>query len=656
MKGPVRLGPAALSFVCALLIVGTPVAGAAWTAPLSISQAGVIGREPQVAVDAAGNTTAVWVSEAPLGGEIRSAYRPAGGPWQASIKLLNEILDCHDPQLAVNPTGAAVVVADCDAGAAGMNSAYRASAGGSWTSSLVLGSTLGVEPRVALDDAGNAVVVWQKNDNTVQSSYRPAAGSWAGALQASPVGAVALNPQVAISPTGMAWAIWRHKLNRKAGDPVVTVEVIRRQGSAAWSVPTLRDLTPAPTETSPIAVEEPQIEWNANGQRMAAWANQPASGVAFMEERWGSGGDFGGWGEPPVFLSDGTRNVEVPRIAIDGQGRGVAVWRSFDESGLGVRASTTAFINGSWSASVPLATNQTGIEPQVAIDPAGDATAVWPALGGLISAASRPAGGVFGAAAPIKADGADPRVAMDAAGDAIISWALLGGGIEVAVNDVTPPVLSALSVPSSADTGAAVAMSATASDAWSGVSLSWDFGDGTTQAGSAVSHTYTTTGTRTVTVTATDGVGNAVSQSRQVTITKPPAKSKGMETKRGRVNLDVTIPKQSWKSIRKARAVKLKCSLDAVGTCSATATVKRSVAERLGLELAKRAKTLRIGGGAVQVDRSGRVVNLKVRLTSKASGAIDKATQSVPVTLTVDGSAQGLTSTTLSRQFKIQRP
>jgi hypothetical protein len=153
-----------------------------------------------------------------------------------------------------------------------MNSAYRVNAAGSWTSNLVPGSTSGVEPRVALDNAGNAVVVWEKSDNTVQSSYRPAAGSWAAALQASPIGAVALNPQVAISPTGMAWAIWRHKLNRKAGDPVVTVEAIRRQGSAAWSAPTLRDLTLAPAKRLPLPKENPR----SSGTPMASeWRPGP---------------------------------------------------------------------------------------------------------------------------------------------------------------------------------------------------------------------------------------------------------------------------------------------------------------------------------------------------------------------------------------------
>jgi PKD repeat protein len=655
-----RLGSAAVGIACALLMADAPDAGAGWIAPVPVSQAGVAGSEPQVAVDGAGNTTVVWVSGSSPNRNIRSAYRPTDGSWEASISLLNGILDCHDPQLAVNPSGTAVVVADCDAGAAGMNSAYRASAGGSWTPNVVSGSTSGTEPRVALDGAGNAVLVWAKSDDTVQSSYRPAIGSWAGALQASPVGATALNPQVAIGPGGYAWAIWRHKLNREAGDPVVTVEAIRRQGSAAWDAATLSTVSrPVATKTAPIAEGEPRLAWSANGQkRIAVWGYKNDLGDLFMQEGWGEGGETGLWGEPDISLLDAAADIELPQVVIDNQGRSVSAWRSFGEGGFGVKASTTAFTNSPWSSPATLDSFETSVAvPQIAGDPAGDATIVWNSIGGVITAVTRPAGGAFAPSTPISTGGkSDPRIAMDTAGDGIAAWAVLGGVVEVAVNDVTPPVLSALSVPAGVETGVAVALSATASDAWSGASVSWDFGDGATASGSAVSHIYSAAGTKTVTATATDGAGNNASQSRQILVTQPPAGNPGPATKRRRVTLVLTVPKQSWNAIEKAKAVKLQCSLDPVGTCSATAAVTRAVAMRLGLKLGKQAKTLRIGSGIAQVTSSGRAVNVKVKLTSKARDAIDKSRRSVPVTLMVDGSAPGVTSATLSRPFKIKRP
>lgn len=645
-----------------------PHAGATWTAPLAISPAGVVVGEPQIAVDGAGNATAVWVSGSSPSRSIRSAFRPAGGPWEPSFTLISSLLDCHDPVLAVNPAGAAVAVADCDAGAAFINAEYR-SAGGSWVGpNTVPTSSSGEEPRVALDNSGNAVVVWEQSGGTVQSSYRPAAGSWSGKEQVSPAPTgtdVALEPQVAISPTGAAWAIWRHQLNRFVGDTAATVETIRRQGGTSWNSTTLKILTSAPA-SNPVAEGEPQIRWNANGQRIAAWAllSSPSS---IMQERWGNGGDSGGWGEPPVTLLDGTTNIETPQVGLDGQGRAVAVWHSSESGVFGTEVSTTAFLNGPWSSPVVLAEDETGFsKPDVAVDPAGDANAVWVALGGTISAASGSAGGAFAPATPISNSAnigfGDPQITMDTGGDAIAAWPAsgpTGWHIAVAVNDVTPPAFSAVGVPSTVAVGTVAAMTASSSDAWSSpVSLSWNFGDGATVAGDAVGHAYATPGTKTVTVTATDAAGNSAGQTRQIVVTQAPSDpgpQPGPPPVTLGVTLGVTIPKQSWKAIAKAKGIRLRCTLDAIGACKATASVSRAVAKRLGLKFPSREKTLPAGSGTAQIARAGRATNLTVQLKSKVLTAITKAKQDVPLALAITGSAAGRASMTLNRKFTIPR-
>lgn len=52
---------------------------------------------------------------------------------------------------------------------------------------------------------------------------------------------------------------------------------------------------------------------------------------------------------------------------------------------------------------------------------------------------------------------------------------------------------------------------------------SWEFGDGTSAAGTIVSHTYNATGTYTVTLTVNDSAGNVGSDTTQVGVTKVPA-------------------------------------------------------------------------------------------------------------------------------------
>jgi PKD repeat protein len=64
--------------------------------------------------------------------------------------------------------------------------------------------------------------------------------------------------------------------------------------------------------------------------------------------------------------------------------------------------------------------------------------------------------------------------------------------------------------------------SGAATDRWSGATLSWNFGDGATATGVALSHAYGAPGVYTVTTTATDGAGNPASTTRTIQISNPP--------------------------------------------------------------------------------------------------------------------------------------
>ena len=92
--------------------------------------------------------------------------------------------------------------------------------------------------------------------------------------------------------------------------------------------------------------------------------------------------------------------------------------------------------------------------------------------------------------------------------------------LDAAGFDAAPPTLTALSVPPNASRGAGVGMAAAATDRWTPVRFAWNFGDGTSAPGDAVTHAFGTAGTFTVTVTASDAVGNASSATRQVLVSR----------------------------------------------------------------------------------------------------------------------------------------
>ena len=100
---------------------------------------------------------------------------------------------------------------------------------------------------------------------------------------------------------------------------------------------------------------------------------------------------------PPVDLSPANLKVGSPEIAVDANGNVTAVWGRDGLSNRFIQASTKPF-GSNWQAT-PDTLSQTGIDsfvPQIAVDPSGNATAVWRSFevgGSIIVASTKPFGG-----------------------------------------------------------------------------------------------------------------------------------------------------------------------------------------------------------------------------------------------------------------------
>ncbi len=620
-------------------------------------------RDPQIAVDGQGDVTVAWVSGT-SSKDVFVAEHPAGGEWTSPLLVISDPTpanSCEAPRLAVNAAGAAIVIADCGSGSTAMRAALR-SAAGTWsvTSTEVPGTGEGGEPRVANDDAGDAVLIWEGAASTLKSAYRPAAGPWSGVTTLSSQlpaksgeEASSSVATVAMSHDGYSFALWREAREETVSDPVIQIRTARKEKAGSW---TAAGTLTNNFSTTPVTVGEPQIAVNGSGQKLASWTVSNPGPTVFGQTR-ASSSVFGGWSEPAAALSEASTYVELPQAAIDGSGLGVAAWRSFATGGgiFRMKAATTSSLTGSWSTPGPVTigepslVNGVGSVPALALNAAGDAAIVW-GRGTEVEAVTRPAGGGFGAATQISTAGHRfsevVRTAVDPGGNPIAIWTGESSPthIDVAVDDVTPPTVSA-TVPGTATTGTAVAMSASASDTWSPVSLSWDFGDGTTATGAAVSHSYATAGTKTVTVTATDAAGHTATASASITAS-PPSGGGGKP-----VALTVKVPAQTRKQIAKAKAIKIKCKLDVAGTCRAQATLAAGVARRLGLAAGKGRKPVKLGGGSVQAT-AGKFAVVKVKLGGKAA-KIGAASAKVPIKLLVTGSAPGRDSAQATRKLVV---
>jgi hypothetical protein len=660
---PRCFGVIAAGLACVSLLAASPAAAASFTTPVEVSEAAVETNGPQLGIDDAGDVTAAWVSvNSYPTGQIKSAYLPAGGTWQP-IQTPISTTTCERPSLAVNASGAAVLVADCGAGK--MRAAFRAGAGAAWGSPVeVTGSENATEPDAAIDDSGNAIFIWDREE-TIQSSYRPAStGVWGSAQSISAAGVGSFpDARIAMNSTGLAVAAWS---NKESASAYAINAKMRSPGElSTWGA--FKRLSSMSGEAF-----SPEIALNTEGL-IVAWEQRVSAERFVLNNAWGGGCNSCGWGEDAASHQAGTtdRSVSQPSVAIDAHGRATAVWRAEEVPTVtgqpGVQSATTASINGLWSAPATLLSAGTSPyvpvfapPPQVAADDAGNATAVWPTNEGVYAARRAP-GGAFEGAVPISnANSVETSVgtrfptpvAMDPGGDSFAAWTAAGGGrrLVFAMRDGTPPTLSGIGVPISGETGQALAMSASATDTWSSpVTIHWDFGDGSSATGTSVSHAYASAGTKTVTITATDAAGNSTAaQTRQVVITQKPTQSSP-------VKLTVSARRQSWKAIAKAKGVKLGCTLDAQGTCSATATVSAAVAKRLGLG-GKAKKPVKVGSGSVHIDRAEQATTLLVKLSSKARAAIAGADKNVLLSFAVTGVAPGHPSASKTKTLTVKRP
>jgi hypothetical protein len=138
-------------------------AAGVWGPPVEL--VGVTGSASEaLRTDASGNSVLVLVHEVVgSGNEVVGTTRPASGTWSAPASLSPAGIDVRSQALATNPGGDAVLAMDLD-GSQGTSSTWVRSLplGGSWSTAVPVsdGSVYTGGSQAALDDAGDAVVTW----------------------------------------------------------------------------------------------------------------------------------------------------------------------------------------------------------------------------------------------------------------------------------------------------------------------------------------------------------------------------------------------------------------------------------------------------------------------------------------------------------------
>src|SRR3972149_5060973 len=244
---------------------------------------------------------------------------------------------------------------------------------------------------------------------------------WGAAVSLESNNLDAVFPQVAVDPRGNAIAVWR-----QFDGNIDNLTANRYVAGLGWTGEVLIEAEDAGGANQPqIALDPPgnaMVVWRqSNGTRDSIMANRHVAGVA--------------WGTPVYVETDDAGNAGYPQVDADPAGNAVAVWHQSDGTRTNIWANRYAVgAGGGTAGGMETDTAGAASAPQVAVNAAGNAVAVWYQSDGTrtnIWANRYAVGAGWGTAERIETDNAggasDPQVAVDAAGDAAAGGARSAG-------------------------------------------------------------------------------------------------------------------------------------------------------------------------------------------------------------------------------------
>jgi hypothetical protein len=202
--------------------------------------------------------------------------------------------------------------------------------------------------------------------------------------------------------------------------------------------------TPAQISAISANLGSIQVAADAHGNAIAVWQDTSSSRQTVFASRLDAASGIWSSAQP---LNDGTKNAFLPELAVDGTGTMMVVWYEASDGAqangivdVGVIANRFIASTTTWSGPVAVQPQgaPAGQVPNVAVDAAGNAIAVWlqptPGNGAhyeLWCAPFTAVGAAWGAPLKLMTDAAayaligtdqTPKVALDANGDAVVVW------------------------------------------------------------------------------------------------------------------------------------------------------------------------------------------------------------------------------------------
>lgn len=311
------------------------VFGSSWVSAVNISTSGGNANGVEVSMDYSGtakNAVAVWHRYNGTNFIIQSSELPSGGSWSDPVNISPSGQDALVPEVCVDPSGNAVVVCSRYDGSAFTTRSIISLNGDTWGPSIVLSEPgdAAITGNVSVDQAGNAIVVWNQFDGThyiIKSSAVPYGGNWSTPINLSEGGQNAFIPTVDSDPIGNAVIAWI----RFDGANYIA-QASAKLSDGTWTTPT--DLSSVGKD-----VRNVNLIINQYGQAVIMWDETDGTNSVVYSSRHFVNGLW----SAPMQVSLNGAYAYLPVVDIDDAGNAVAIWLEFDGTDSYVWGSTLPF-------------------------------------------------------------------------------------------------------------------------------------------------------------------------------------------------------------------------------------------------------------------------------------------------------------------------
>jgi hypothetical protein len=296
-------------------------AGAGWGKAQSIDPAPTGGAMyPSVVCDRAGNAFAIWIDS----GAIVSSRYVFGKGWGGVEAVETHHVNAQPPEIGVDAKGNAIAVWEDQTSSTYNIWSNRYVVGSGWGSEVLLetdDSGSAWKPKVALDDAGDAIAVWFQMEGPFftpphiwANRYVANVGWGTAKLLDTGSACEAWNPRISLDGAGNAIAAW---YEYDSSTYKSTIWTARYFISSDWSLP--EEINGRAGDSTP------DLATNHAGQTMMVWLSYGdvyASRCTMETE----------WEQPELISSIPLGGIQDTKVAINSDGDAIAVWYQWDGS------------------------------------------------------------------------------------------------------------------------------------------------------------------------------------------------------------------------------------------------------------------------------------------------------------------------------------